>query len=108
MKARIPGALREQVWLLYCGDKLFRQKCWVDWCENIITPFRFEVGHNVPESKGGTLDIDNLRPVCSNCNKSMGNRYTIEEFGDISKRTSRLFECFRFNKHPPDVQESKV
>jgi len=106
MKAKIPGALREQVWMTYCGDKLFRHKCLVSWCENIITPFRFEVGHNLPESKGGTLDIDNLRPICANCNKSMGNRYTIEEFGNISKRTNSIFECFRFSKNPPDAQKS--
>lgn len=106
MKVKIPRALREQVWLLHCGDKLFKHKCLVTWCENTMTPFQFEVGHNIPESKGGTIDLDNLRPICGKCNKSMGDRYTIEEFGDISRRTSRLFECFRFNKHPPVVPKS--
>lgn len=106
MKVKIPRALREQVWLLHCGDKLFKHKCLVTWCENTMTPFQFEVGHNIPESKGGTIDLDNLRPICGKCNKSMGDRYTIEQFSDLSSRTSRLFECFRFNKHLPDVQES--
>jgi 5-methylcytosine-specific restriction endonuclease McrA len=97
-KQKIPGALREQVWIIHLGDKHFRRKCKVDWCENIITPFDFEVGHNIPESRGGTIDIENLRPICSKCNKSMGDRYTIDEFSELSKRSARAWECFRFSK----------
>ena len=97
-KQKIPGALREQVWLVYLGDKNFKHKCKVTWCENIITPFNFEVGHNIPESKGGLTEIDNLRPICSKCNKSMRDNYTIDEFSELSKRTSNAFECFRFCK----------
>jgi hypothetical protein len=94
MKAKIPKAIREQVWLTFIGKK-FEHKCFVNWCENKMTPFSFECGHNIPESKGGSLDIDNLRPICSNCNKSMGNVYSIDEFSELSKRTSHMFECFR-------------
>jgi 5-methylcytosine-specific restriction endonuclease McrA len=97
-KKKIPLALREQVWLLYLGDKHFKQKCLVQWCENFITPFTFEVGHNIPESKGGLTDIDNLRPICSKCNKSMGDDYTIDEFSELSKRTSKLWECYVLRK----------
>jgi 5-methylcytosine-specific restriction endonuclease McrA len=94
MKFKFPKALREQVWLTYIGKK-FEHKCLVGWCENKITPFNFEVGHNIPESKGGTTDIDNLRPICGNCNRSMGNSYSIDEFSNLSKRSANLFECFR-------------
>ena len=93
-KKKIPMALREQVWLMYFGDRQFKHKCHVKWCENIITPFIFEVGHNIPESKGGLTDISNLRPICSKCNKSMGVS-TIEEFSNISKRSTNQWECFR-------------
>jgi len=97
MKAKIPRALREQVWILWCGDKNFKHKCLVEWCENIITPFNFEVGHNIPESKGGATDINNLRPICSQCNRSMGDEYSIDEFSALShrKEVKHLFECFR-------------
>lgn len=80
---RIPKALREQVWLKYSGTS-FVATCYVAWCSNKITPFVFEVGHNIPSSKGGRTSIDNLRPICSSCNKSMGNRYTIDEFSRLS------------------------
>jgi len=26
----------------------------------------------------------------------MGSEYTIDEFSELSKRTSRMFECFRY------------
>ena len=94
MKTKIPKALREQVWIRWCGDKFFRRKCLVSWCKNTITPFSFEVGHNVPESKGGATDMSNLRPICSNCNRSMGDEYTIDEFSLLSIPTS--VSCFYF------------
>jgi len=99
---KIPKALREQVWMIYCG-KTFQHKCFVRWCENMMTPFHFEVGHNIPSSKGGNDTIDNLRPVCSNCNKSMSDTYTIDEFSALSSRSTTIFETFRFKVH----EESK-
>ena len=98
MRKNIPVAIREQVWLLQFGDKFFKQKCSVKWCENILTPFTFEVGHNVPRSKGGSDDLDNLRPICSKCNKSMGDSYTIDEFSEFSKRTEHLWSQYRYQK----------
>lgn len=79
IKKQIPKALKTAVWLTYVGRK-FEAKCYVSWCKTVITPFSFETGHNVPESKGGQTSLGNLRPICSQCNKSMGNRFTIDEF----------------------------
>lgn len=109
MKVKIPQALREQVWLAFCGDRLFKHKCLVTWCENVMTPFNFEVGHNIPESKGGATDISNLRPICSKCNRSMGDEYTIDEFSKLSKPNTHLWECFRFtDKTKPDLKYNAV
>ena len=82
-KANIPRALREQVWITYAG-RVFHCKCLVQWCQNTMTVFDFHVGHDIPESKGGTLDIGNLRPICSRCNLSMGNKYTVTEWTKLS------------------------
>ena len=100
MKVKIPAALREQVWLLWCGDRLFKHKCLVTWCENVMTPFSFHVGHNQQESRGGVTDISNLRPICAKCNMSMGDEYTIDEFSALSapRQARHLWECFRFQR----------
>ena len=87
IKTKIPRALREQVWLKICGKK-FESKCTIRWCENIISVFDFHAGHNIPESKGGPTTLENLKPICSRCNLSMGNDYSIDEwdnFGSVSE-----------------------
>lgn len=78
-KAHIPKSLKNSIWLTYCGE-VYSCKCTVTWCTTTMTPFNFEAGHNIPESRGGLTNIENLRPICGTCNKSMGNRYTIDEY----------------------------
>lgn len=78
-KDTISKALREQVWIKHVG-RVFECKCPTDWCQNKITVFDFESGHDIPESKGGITSVDNLFPICARCNKGMGNRYTFREW----------------------------
>ena len=82
LKIKIPKALREQVWLHFNGQR-YNSKCYVRWCKNKIDVFNFQVGHNIPESKGGPTVLENLRPICSRCNLSMGNNYTIDEWNKL-------------------------
>lgn len=88
MKEKIPKALREQVWLTHVG-KQYEAKCSIVWCKNNITVFDFQSGHNIPESKGGSTDLANLLPICSRCNSSMNDNYTIDEWSKLSKPVSR-------------------
>lgn len=83
-KQKIPVALREQVWIHKMG-RVFEGKCPVTWCQNKITVFDFQSGHNIPESKGGLTTLENLIPLCSRCNLSMGDQYTIDEWCQISQ-----------------------
>ena len=91
-KAIIPKALREQVWLKIFGES-FKHKCYVSWCSNEINVFDFHVGHDKPESKGGSLDVNNLKPICARCNLSMSNNYTIQEWNNFQKQPR--FCCFK-------------
>ena len=84
-KQTIPKAIREQCWIVSFG-KVYEHKCYVDWCENMINPFDYHVGHDKPESKGGTLDISNIKPICARCNLSMSDNYTIQEWIELSKK----------------------
>ena len=78
-KSKIPKALREQVWLSHVGKK-FEVKCKVVWCKNKINVFDYQCGHNIPESKGGKTNISNLIPICAQCNRSMSDQYSIDEW----------------------------
>ena len=91
-KTTIPKALREQVWITHIGTE-FEGKCCVTWCKNRITAFQFECGHNIPESKGGATHLTNLRPICSRCNTSMGNAYTIDEWNAMGPGTAVTGGC---------------
>ena len=91
-KATIPKAIREQCWLRVFGEK-FKGKCYVNWCKNTINVFDYHVGHDIPESIGGTLDVSNLKPICARCNLSMSNNYTIKEWDNLNKQHNK---CCRF------------
>ncbi len=93
-KATIPKAIREQCWIQVFGEK-FKEKCYINWCENEINVFDFHVGHDKPESEGGTLDVSNLKPICARCNLSMSNNYTIKQWNDLNGKQKKCFPwCF--------------
>jgi len=71
-KTTIPKIVKEKVWNTYMGNAI-KAKCWV--CnESEISPFKFTCGHIIAEKNGGTLDIANLRPVCTECNSRVGTQ----------------------------------
>jgi 5-methylcytosine-specific restriction endonuclease McrA len=78
-KEKIPKAVREQLWVRDMGQA-FQGKCKTAWCNNIVTVFDFQCGHNVPESKGGPTTLNNMVVICSRCNLSMGSQYTFTEW----------------------------
>ena len=67
----ISSSKRESLWINTFGEN-FVGKCYC--CEFKITPFRFEVGHNKAKCHGGNNEIDNLRCICTLCNRSMGTQ----------------------------------
>lgn len=110
MKDTIPRALKEQVWVTHIGKK-YESKCFIPWCSNTITVFDFQCGHNIPESKGGATDLSNLKPICSRCNSSMNNNYTIDEWIKLSRPPSKWklfwqkYSCFKKCKQS-DIKEN--
>lgn len=92
-KQNIPKAIREQCWIQSFGE-IFNHSCYINWCENEINVFDFHVGHDKPESKGGTLDINNLKPICARCNLSMSSNYTIQEWNNLNGHPQKKCFCF--------------
>ena len=71
-----PQSVKETLWRKYFGNTLTGE-CYV--CGKPIDYTSFEVGHNKPHIKGGKWNVNNLRPLCRSCNRSMGTM-TVETF----------------------------
>jgi uncharacterized protein (UPF0335 family)/uncharacterized C2H2 Zn-finger protein len=70
-KKKISESKKTDVWNTYIGENVGKSEC--KSCKiKEITSRNFQVGHIIAEANGGTLDINNLRPICIKCNLSMG------------------------------------
>jgi len=66
-KKAISKKLKDEVWNKYIGSDIPKHKCMS--CKLTTIDCRdFECGHVQAESRGGSQDIDNLRPICRKCN----------------------------------------
>ena len=65
----IPKKIRIQLWEQYYG-KQYSALCLI--CKDTLFFNNFEVGHIIASACGGSDKIDNLKPICSQCNKAMG------------------------------------
>ena len=71
-KKNIPHTVKIKCWNTHVGELVPKVKCLC--CHNIdITQHNFHCGHITAECNGGSLDIDNLLPICNVCNYSMGS-----------------------------------
>lgn len=67
----IPKKIREMTWNKWIGKEKGAEKCMC--CkEKEITQMDFECGHIISANDGGHDEVDNLRPICKSCNRSMG------------------------------------
>lgn len=70
-KKSIPKALKKMVWDKYIGANIGTAKCMC--CKHQeIRQIEFHCGHVVSEAMNGKTSVDNLRPICAQCNLSMG------------------------------------
>lgn len=74
----IPATVRNSVWIKYIGNERGTSKCFCCGYQDIDRG-NYECGHIISRHSGGTCHIDNLRPICGLCNKSMGT-LNMEEF----------------------------
>ena len=77
-KHTISATIKKLVWNMHIGEEIGKAKC-VCCKSSYISQMSFHCGHIIAESKGGELIVSNLRPICQNCNSSMGNK-NMEEF----------------------------
>jgi hypothetical protein len=72
-KETFPDWFKSRIWRKFNGS-LEKVSCPI--CsENFIEPNSFSAGHILPESKGGMMCLENIMPICSECNSQMGARH---------------------------------
>lgn len=77
-KSAIPKSLKKLVWDTYIGPNIGISKCMCCLHQD-IRQIDFHCGHVISECSGGSKTIENLVPICSQCNLSMG-RQNLNEF----------------------------
>ena len=75
LRPKIPSNIRQEIWKNNCG-KSIEGECFC--CLDEINIHKFEAGHIKPYHHGGSDTVDNLRPICSSCNKSMTTLHMYE------------------------------
>ena len=73
-KKNIPKARKNLVWNTHIGKEYGVALCFC--CRNKeIEKDDFQAGHILAEANGGSIEIDNLVPICSQCNQGMGTMH---------------------------------
>jgi len=72
-KQAISATIKRLVWNKYIGEEIGKSKCTCCFTTD-ITQLSFNCGHIIAESNGGETTVSNLKPICQNCNSSMGTK----------------------------------
>jgi hypothetical protein len=72
-KKSISSTIKKLVWNTNIGEDIGKSKCLC--CKSTdITQLSFNCGHIIAEANGGETIVSNLKPICQNCNSSMGTK----------------------------------
>lgn len=88
----IPKSVKDKVWDTYIGKEKGIGKCYC--CQEEIDSKKFDCGHIEAVANGGSNTVENLKPICATCNKSMGTQ-NLEEFKNqyFSKPNKLYSKC---------------
>lgn len=93
----ISGMLRKKVWDTYIGQ--YTQSICFCCNKSPITPFTryhtFHAGHIISNHNGGPTSLENLLPICRDCNMNMSS----ENWDEYVERNK--FPLRRCGKNPP-------
>lgn len=95
LRPRIPKDIRKEIWRIYAVD----ERCFC--CLEPLLETKYEAGHIKPYAHGGSDTVDNLRPICFDCNRSMSSLHMYEYMfrhnkrGLINLKIDRAYIFFR-------------
>jgi len=105
-KKKITKSLRAEVWRTYMGD-VGEGPCFCCRKNNIKALDGMECGHVKAETNGGETTLENLRPICKDCNKNGNGGMGIKHMRDyIKEKFPENLEAFDNNVSP--VSEESV
>ena len=82
-KKTISATIKKLVWNTNIGEEIGKAKCLC--CKSTdITQLSFNCGHIIAEANGGDTIVSNLKPICQNCNSSMGTK-NMDDFMETLK-----------------------
>jgi len=92
-RGQISKKLRTDVWKKQFKSKKLGQ-CPIYGCKSIIDQKKFECGHKISVKNGGDTILENLLPICHDCNQAMKSQnYDDYEKNLIYKKSKKCFCC---------------
>ena len=84
----VSQVMKMLVWKRWVGNDKGTTKCFCCGVNDILM-ISFVAGHYISEHNGGDISVENIRPICTQCNSSMGTR-NMDEFMTSIGRPSHL------------------
>ena len=110
IRKSIPKTLKDSLWDKHFGEENGSGKCFV--CPKKIFSRNFECGHVISVKEGGPTTLDNLRPICGACNKSMKTENLLDfkkkYYPEESKLTTPKLTTPKLSTPIEEFVESKV
>ena len=103
LRKSIPKSLKILVWDKNIGKEKGIGEC--DVCKSEIDSKNFECGHIISVKDGGGTNIENLLPICSSCNKSMGPQNLLEFKEKYFQSTNKKKTTQKESKKTTPVEE---
>jgi len=101
-KTRISKQIKDQVWEEYMGN--VREALCYCCRNNKIKNTSYHCGHVLSEADGGELELENLRPICGECNAKMSTTNMREYIENEYPKNLTLFN----NKIKPLIKENRI
>jgi len=103
LRKSIPKSLKILVWDKNIGKEKGIGEC--DVCKSEIDSKNFECGHIISVKDGGETNIENLLPICSSCNKSMGTQHLNDFKAKYFQSTNKTETTQKESKKTTPVEE---
>jgi hypothetical protein len=103
---RISAALKNRVWNEYVGETNGVGECFLG-CGTKISKNHFECGHMVSKKNNGPNTCENLRPLCSLCNKSMSSKNMVDFVNENDMTQCKLYNTEYYTEYKKQKKKKK-